>query len=461
MKMVGHKKNKNVRRGTMYLRQRLQSIPLKRQETIIQSLKTAPQTLTHADAMVLQRTIGNRAVNHLLKKMRTQGKSGKQAKDASFILQRKTDPNAPIQAVSRDKVYDADRFFLTSPQRRLLTIVKAAFENVDRWKLFQKIIAESPDETLEEKVENGMEVISKIETELEGIDDDIFDYQEKRNASEIEIQRYQKCEEIEERLGVLVDEAYEILRTERPVSKKFEDFMGFHTALDIYATGGSSDPIPITWYKTKADYKPIKLTQPDEQNQTDFTYPGGPILKDSRNGTIYDMSNQPSNPFSIGTVFRNHKDTDSRDVQSRVRETLVGYGFNHKGLDGDHIVDLGFGGEDKASNIWPLDEKINRRPFWGWRSLYGINYIDGFEGKTGTVNSLEGKYFRIKEHMSSGEGNVPEEGKRPDQTSGATKAPNPSTMSFDEGGDYLLLITKAYSEKVDDLYDLAKKISEM
>lgn len=72
--------------------------------------------------------------------------------------------------------------------------------------------------------------------------------------------------------------------------------------------------------------------------------------------------------------MRNKRNTANRVKQARIRQALNTYGFNLNTLDGDRIQGLGFGGQDEANNVWPLDEDINRRPYNGWRSRYGINY---------------------------------------------------------------------------------------
>ena len=61
-----------------------------------------------------------------------------------------------------------------------------------------------------------------------------------------------------------------------------------------------------------------------------------------------------------------------------------------------------------------MDEDINRRPYNGWRSRYGINYkLATGELKTGTPNSLDGKYFYIKDHPDPSDYPVPDEGGTP------------------------------------------------
>lgn len=201
-----------------------------------------------------------------------------------------------------------------------------------------------------------------------------------------------------------------------PPTRKFDEFKGDADRMDDYYTGDSpANAIPIYWYKQKSDYDSIELTKPDLDDKTEFNFPHGPSLE--HGDKEYDLTAEAPDALDIGKVYKNQHKVKDRMVQKNVRAALIAHGFTHTALDGDHIQDLGFGGADKASNIWPLDESINRRPYTGWRGLYGINYktAEG-DGKTGTLASLQNKYFRIKGHMDAGP--VPDEGKEPDVTSG-------------------------------------------
>lgn len=68
----------------------------------------------------------------------------------------------------------------------------------------------------------------------------------------------------------------------------------------------------------------------------------------------------------------------------------------------------------------PVDvAKVNRRPFLGWRSNYGVNYISSSDNYvTAALGALAGKYLKIKALMGAGDGNVPAEGVRPDPKAG-------------------------------------------
>jgi hypothetical protein len=45
---------------------------------------------------------------------------------------------------------------------------------------------------------------------------------------------------------------------------------------------------------------------------------------------------------------------------SRFRDTLRGYGFDWRGLEADHVLDLQWGGPDEFENLWPMDSSANK-----------------------------------------------------------------------------------------------------
>ncbi len=201
-------------------------------------------------------------------------------------------------------------------------------------------------------------------------------------------------------------------------TRTFDEFMGDAKRIGEYKTGDSkAQAIPVVWYKRKQDYKDIVLTKPDENGEKKFQYPNGPTVKLA--GDEYDLTAKDADPFQVGDTFENKHLFTDRGVQQKIRLALIEYGFDHKGLDGDHIQDLGFGGVDEEDNVWPLDEKINRRPFNGWRHLYGVNVRkSNGDGVTKTIASLPNKWFKIKDHLAAGDGAVPDEGIRPSTDSG-------------------------------------------
>jgi hypothetical protein len=88
-------------------------------------------------------------------------------------------------------------------------------------------------------------------------------------------------------------------------------------------------------------------------------------------GSIFDRDSPPSalptgkpigveNEFwpSIGKVLQLLPE-DRGDNAERFRAVLQRNGFNWEGLQADHVRDLGFGGPDEFSNLWPLDNSAN------------------------------------------------------------------------------------------------------
>ena len=82
----------------------------------------------------------------------------------------------------------------------------------------------------------------------------------------------------------------------------------------------------------------------------------------------------------------------------------------NQGYDGDHVLDLGFGGRDVDNNYWPLDAGINRRGFNGYNNLYRVHYRDGNTIKKKAIGGLVGKYFTVKGFMPNASNkNYPQE----------------------------------------------------
>lgn len=192
--------------------------------------------------------------------------------------------------------------------------------------------------------------------------------------------------------------------------KVWNQFMG-DTSL-TYHKGTQGDPIPVVWYKEETHYDPIKI------KGKDYTYPEGPDVQ----GRLkkYKIEVDPKYRYSVGSVIKNEKKQEKRTTQVDINYALKQAGANLNGLDGDHVTDLGFGGIDSEKNYWPLKAEVNRRPFLGWRSTYGVNYIDqSSQYKTATLGALNGKYLKIKGFMAkNNNASIPDEGAVPDKKSG-------------------------------------------
>jgi hypothetical protein len=205
---------------------------------------------------------------------------------------------------------------------------------------------------------------------------------------------------------------------EPPVPPKtWASFMGDDKVYN-YADGAGTS-IPITFYKSMDNYLPIVVPQ----NNADaipgsYAFPNGPRVR-GRKGW-HNLIVNGANHYKIGTVLINDKENDDRATQIDINFALTNAGVNMNGKDGDHVRDLGFGGKDKADNYWPLQASINRRPFLGWRSNYGVNYLSGGNlPRTASITALAGKKTVIEALMAPGEGNVPVIGVKPEPNSGA------------------------------------------
>jgi hypothetical protein len=268
--------------------------------------------------------------------------------------------------------------------------------------------------TMRAKRHSIMNERDRLRTYVDEIPDNIFNMFARGEGAEVDAKAQEYANHIRNKIADIQAE----LRILAQPTRRFDEFMGDDRILNEYYTGDSkAKAIPIYWYKQISDYKDIKLTVPDENGKKNFTFPNGPSIV-SNDETEYDLTAKDTNILKKGQAFKNAHLYEDRGVQQKIRRTLIDkYGFNSAGKDFDHIQDLGFGGVDEEDNIWPLDETINRRPFTGWRTLYGINYVnkDG-EGKTGTLASMQSKHFKIKGTMDGGA--VPDEGVRPDKYSG-------------------------------------------
>ena len=185
-----------------------------------------------------------------------------------------------------------------------------------------------------------------------------------------------------------------------------------------YHTGTQTDPIPLIWYKPTSHYGTISVT--DDPN----SHAGGPtpvVLSPHVQQTVTDAGGNQhqfgvaqqnfavdaaDHAFAAGRIWRNTpRHMSSRGIQKALNTVLTGMGYNPSGhgKDGDHIRDLGFGGQDDISNYWPLDSATNQLSFTGWRSLYYLNYkkkqlrTGNWELEKAPLNSgtLVSKFFRI------------------------------------------------------------------
>lgn len=197
---------------------------------------------------------------------------------------------------------------------------------------------------------------------------------------------------------------------------------------DKYHKGTLDDPIPIVWYKAPADYKQVHYypTIQGKQGLTALWDPIRPVISDKKTasafqsftinnkdtGHNYEFGVADHNRPKIGQHLVKTRHDSDRATQKGLNNILTAAGFaigDKSGLDGDHVTDLGFGGQDHISNYWPLEAGINRRAFHGYNSEYIVHYIDS-QNKLAAkaVGGMVGKHFKIKGFMGAG-GNVPAE----------------------------------------------------
>ena len=207
-----------------------------------------------------------------------------------------------------------------------------------------------------------------------------------------------------------------------PPPRTFDRFMGDPNR--TYHTGTPGDPIPIMFYKNpEEDYEPIRVRVRGKKKARveSHDFPHGPTVQ-GRRGT-YSLEVDPSRVPAKGETIVNTKQAGDppsiRATQVDINHALAQAGADMTDKDGDHVLDLGFGGTDTADNYWPLKAHINRRPFHGWRALYGINYKDSAGNlQTAALAALVNKTFKIKGFMKASEDRVPAEGMLPDPKSG-------------------------------------------
>lgn len=208
-----------------------------------------------------------------------------------------------------------------------------------------------------------------------------------------------------------------------------------------YKTGeDTSSAIPLVWYKSRADYRDVSAvdyaeikrelgkapTTLDEVRTAaatcsprPFTYPDGPslaVVNPDKTGPpiVERQMSAPKRDLFTGkdAKFQNARKVGKkqRTVEAEARAALERQGADLAGRDIDHVLDLGFGGDDVYDNLWPLDATINQRPWRGWRSRYGFHYRSGDTVHAAVIEALPQRWFTPKDHLQPADGAVPREG---------------------------------------------------
>lgn len=118
-----------------------------------------------------------------------------------------------------------------------------------------------------------------------------------------------------------------------------------------------------------------------------------------------------ANRPKVGWKIQKTVSSGERKNQVDFNKALENAHFSMNNKDGDHTKDLGFGGEDKDDNFWPLNSTINRRAFNGYNSRYVLHYQDttAQRVKARPIGGLIGKWFTVKKFIKTNEAAVPDE----------------------------------------------------
>ncbi len=184
-------------------------------------------------------------------------------------------------------------------------------------------------------------------------------------------------------------------------------------AKDLH-TGSAYDPIPIHWYKRPQDY-PLWITLVINNTEEKIPMYGNRQVfwrkYKTRSGKMYRVGVSERNRVYKGRKLKKaYVHGREPSAQRDFKQMLVAKGYNRfydrgnpKTKDVDHITDLGFGGSNRNSNLWPLKADINQRPVpWrgpNWSENYIIKYKDYENGnvrvKEAAIGKLWGKHFKI------------------------------------------------------------------
>ncbi|ARU62115.1 hypothetical protein CBW65_14740 [Tumebacillus avium] len=418
-------------------------------DTVLQRVQ-APQSLTRQNILQLQRTIGNQAVLQLL---RTAQKNGDEATETSAAelepelpddagTEQRTaeeltlEDNQPIDLVGETHTIEYKKvgqeveigvasnwmeineihqdlrrnqlLNITLTQRlsacRVATRSRQGFEKdfskndekIDKIKRDRrKVRVTNPD-----KYADLGDELKKLEGDMHKIS---IKLNNARATEKARVNAYIQC-------AVTINSTIvaQVLGAKMPIVELDTDATAGSAGNVRYHQGTAGDPIPITWYKPQASYNAITVNDyttgvavPTVLNP----FGGNPAVQD-QHGNNYNFGVNAANVAGAAAWPNTPKHGKTRVNQQAYNQVLasLGYDLSAHNEDGDHVRDLGFGGNDVIDNFWPLNSVTNRHAFNGWRSSYYINYKKNVDG-VGNWNivkaplnsgSLIGKYFRIK-----------------------------------------------------------------
>jgi len=198
---------------------------------------------------------------------------------------------------------------------------------------------------------------------LEGIDDELFDDEESHVDTD-------------DVLGTLLSRSNGTQITPDGLSKQ--------TAL------------PFTWHKP-LDFYPRTLAIPNAEEPKELDRDNGPtsVRRTVRGKSVFErIGVSQGNWVGVGKFLQYvpHAD-ESRTQQNRLRDLLVNLGFDNSGTEVDHVRDLHLGGDDKFSNLWPLDQATNSAA-----GPLHEGQIDNYRQQFAAQNqTLEGRIFVISD----------------------------------------------------------------
>jgi len=171
--------------------------------------------------------------------------------------------------------------------------------------------------------------------------------------------------------------------------------------------GTQSFPIPFAWYKRPISYGNFVAKsggvnasfQPRGRRPIDI-----PVSLQSQWGGATQITLGVNQTYWRGVGDLVHRTpSGSRTIQNRLRVLLQDplHGLNvsatTSGLQVDHVLDLGFDGVDRLSNLWPISAVANQAASDVYRQRIRMR-IQGRQGFRGLVqqSATFGKYFRIR-----------------------------------------------------------------
>jgi hypothetical protein len=180
---------------------------------------------------------------------------------------------------------------------------------------------------------------------------------------------------------------------------------------DVPYVGSQADPFDLDWPKPAASGYPTLYfggPTPDAKSQSEMSAMAGQTFA----GAVvraYSPTSPTSLPggeavglttaLSVGQVI-GPVTTASTPGGGRINRIFRNYGFRAgaEGLDGDHVKEIQFGGQDAIGNLWPLNASINRGAGskLAQATVFHPKASSGFKISDLKSDTTHKYYFRIK-----------------------------------------------------------------